>query len=155
MYLNIKGYQAMKIKNILLDYNGTIATDGKLSLEIKEAIQKLSNHLRIHIITANTNESALEELKDMPVDIFIIKGNREDIEKQKYLYEIGNDKTIAVGNGYNDALILKDSIIGIGVIGEEGIAKDAFFNCDIVVKSGLEALELLLKTNRLIATMRK
>lgn len=37
--LNIPGYESINIKNVVFDFNGTIATDGILIDEVKEKIK--------------------------------------------------------------------------------------------------------------------
>mgnify|MGYP003589788974 CR=1 FL=1 len=155
MLIEVKGFKKIEAENLLIDYNGTIACDGYITTEIKKSLVKIADSLKIYVITADTNGNAASELEDLPVELLIIKGINEDLEKLEFLNKLGADKTIVAGNGNNDALILKESILGIGVIGAEGIAKEALLNSDIIVKDSMDAFDLLLKTKRLIATMRK
>lgn len=145
----------MNIDNLLLDYNGTIAKDGKLILGSKKILAELSKELNIYVITADTNQSVVEELIGLPLKIIIIDGINEAEEKLEALKKLGENKTAAVGNGNNDILILKESILGIGLINDEGISSAAVLNSDIVVKSLEDALSLFLKPKRLRATLRK
>jgi soluble P-type ATPase len=64
-------------------------------------------------------------------------------------------RTVAIGNGNNDHLILKEAALGIAVLGDEGLSVSAIKNADIVMKNISDALDLFLKTKRLIATLRK
>ena len=155
MNIEIKGFKNMNIDNLLLDYNGTIAKDGKLILGSKKILAELSKELNIYVITADTNQSVVEELIGLPLKIIIIDGINEAEEKLEALKKLGENKTAAVGNGNNDILILKESILGIGLINDEGISSAAVLNSDIVVKSLEDALSLFLKPKRLRATLRK
>ena len=154
MEIYIKGFKDMNIENLLLDYNGTIGRSGKLISEIVPLLKKLSEALNIYVITADTNNTVSSELKDLPVEIIIIKGIDEDKEKLEALEKLGKDCTVAIGNGNNDVHILKESILGIGIIDEEGISTKALLNSDIIVKNPVDALLLLLNPKRLIATLR-
>ena len=42
MHIEIPGYKTLDLKYLLLDYNGTIAVDGRLSDSVKELIQEVS-----------------------------------------------------------------------------------------------------------------
>ena len=59
-----------------------------------------------------------------------------------------------MGNGRNDALMLKEAALGIAVIQEEGGAVETLLAADIVTHSVLVALDLLLNPLRLTATLR-
>jgi soluble P-type ATPase len=61
--------------------------------------------------------------------------------------------TVAIGNGSNDQLILKEAAFGIAVLGEEGVSVSAIKSADIVVKSIQNALDLFLKPRRLTTTL--
>ena len=155
MNIEIKGFKNMNIDNLLLDYNGTIAKDGKLILGSKKILAELAKELNIYVITADTNQSVVEELIGLPLKTIIIDGINEAEDKLEALKKLGENKTAAVGNGNNDILILKESILGIGLINDEGISSAAVLNSDIVVKSLEDALSLFLKPKRLRATLRK
>jgi len=153
--IEIPGWGNMDIENIVLDLNGTIATDGKIPSKVKEKINFLSDKTRIYILTANTQGSATEEVKDMNVEL--IKIPEEDSKKGKsdFLKTINPEITVVIGNGSNDELILKDAALGIAVLGDEGMSISTMKNADIVVKDISDALDLFLKSKRLIATLRK
>jgi len=68
---------------------------------------------------------------------------------------LGKEKCVAIGNGANDVLMLKQSAIGICVIGKEGASSEAVQHSDIVVYDINDALDLLLNPKRIIATLRK
>lgn len=154
MNIEIKGFKNMNIDNLLLDYNGTIAKDGKLILGARKILTELAKELNIYVITADTNQSVVEELVGLSLKMIIIDGINEAEEKLKALRKLGEDKTAVAGNGNNDISILKESVLGIGIINEEGISSTAILNSDIVVKSLEDALSLFLKPKRLRATLR-
>jgi soluble P-type ATPase len=74
--------------------------------------------------------------------------------KADYVRQLGLQKTVSVGNGRNDALMLKETGLGIAVIQEEGAAVETLIAADIVTRSILDALDLLLQPLRLTATLR-
>ena len=63
-------------------------------------------------------------------------------------------RTVAFGNGANDALMLRKARLGICVMHGEGASLQALLASDVLVASAEEALDLLLKPARLVATLR-
>jgi soluble P-type ATPase len=146
---------------ILLDLNGTIATDGKIKEGVKERLAILKEKAEIYILSADTfgtlNDTAKSlNVKGMKVDRE--KYGSEKIAKLKILEELKklnpDKKIIAIGNGNNDELLLKNADLGICVIGDEGAWSKTVLSSDIVVKDINDALDLLLNENRLKATIR-
>jgi soluble P-type ATPase len=145
----------MEIENIVLDLNGTIATDGKIPSEVKEKISFLSDQARIYILTADTQGVASEESSDMNVALLKVSEKDSAEVKLRVLESLDPTRTVAIGNGNNDHLILKGAALGIAVLGEEGMSVSSMKNADIVVKNISDALDLFLKPKRLIATLRE
>ena len=71
-----------------------------------------------------------------------------------YVEKLGAERCVAIGNGRNDRLMLEAAALGIAVMQQEGAAVEAMLAADIVVPDIGAALELLLHTRRLIATLR-
>ncbi|MBS3918333.1 MAG: hypothetical protein KG012_05550 [Deltaproteobacteria bacterium] len=153
--IDIPGWGNIKIENIVLDLNGTIATDGKIPSEVKEKINSLSKKTKIYILTADTQETASVEISDMEVVLLKVSEIDSTEVKLRVLESLDPTRTIAIGNGNNDHLILKEAALGIAVLGDEGMSVLAMKNADIVVKSISDALDIFLKPKRLIATLRE
>jgi soluble P-type ATPase len=153
--IRIPGWGDMEIENIVLDLNGTIATDGRIPPEVKEKIGSLADRVKIYILTADTQGVANEETKDMNIELIKIIEEDSNQGKFEFLKTLDLERTIAVGNGNNDQLILKEASLGIAVLGEEGLSASVIKNADIVVKNVSDALDLFLKPKRLIATLRE
>jgi len=153
--IDIPGWGNIDIENVVLDLNGTIARDGKIPAEVKEKISALSKDVKIYILTADTQRTAREEIRDMKVEL--VKIAEEDSKKGKFEFikAVDLEKTVAIGNGNNDQLVLKEATLGIAVLGDEGMSVSAMKNADIIVKNILDALDLFLKPKRLIATLRE
>jgi soluble P-type ATPase len=153
MKIDIPGWGNVDIENIVIDLDGTIATDGRISLEVKEKIGALSNLAKIYILTANSQGPADEEILGMKAEL--IKVPNEDSKRGKldFLKTLNLEMTVAIGNGSNDQLILKEAALGIAVLGDEGVSVSAIKSADIVVKNIQNALDLFFKPKRLIATL--
>ena len=153
--IDIPGWGNMEIENILLDLNGTIATNGKIPLDVREKIDLLSEKVTIYILTADTQGTAEEEVRGMNADMIKIAEEDSKNRKFEFLKTFDFEKTVAIGNGNNDHLILKEAALGIAVLGEEGMSVLAMKDADIVVRDISNALDLFLKPKRLIATLRE
>jgi soluble P-type ATPase len=155
MNLEIPGWGNIDIENVVFDLNGTLATDGKLTSEVRDKINTLSEKVKVFILTADTQGTANDEIRD--VDVSWVKVSGEDTAKGKmeFLKTINPERTVAIGNGDNDHLILKEAALGIAVLGEEGLCTSAMREADIVVKTIADAFNLFLKPKRLIAALRK
>ena len=153
--IDIPGWGNMEIETIVLDMNGTVATDGKIPAEMKAKINALAQKVKIYILTADTQETASEEAKGLTVELVKIPGEESTNRKFEFLKTINPEKTVVIGNGNNDQLTLKEAGLGIGVLGEEGMAVSAMKHADIVVKSISDALTLFMKPKRLVATVRE
>ena len=119
--------------------------------EVIDALRGLSEHLSIHLLTANTHGSAIYLEADLGFPLHLISKGEE---KTRYVQHLGPERVVATGNGTNDVGMLRLAAIGIAVMTSEGIAARALQAADIIVSSPLDAINLLLKPKRLIATLR-
>jgi soluble P-type ATPase len=153
--IDIPGWGNMDIENILLDLNGTLAIDGKIRTEARGKINALSDRVTVYILTADTQGTADEEMRDLKARLIKLPGEGSKNGKFEFIRDLEIEKTVVVGNGNNDQLILKEAALGIAVLGDEGMSVSAMQNADIVVKSIFDALDLFLKPKRLLATLRE
>ncbi|HSK47329.1 MAG TPA: HAD family hydrolase [Coriobacteriia bacterium] len=153
--VEIPGYGLLALENLVLDLNGTLCQDGEVLAGVAEAVEALAPALRIVVVTADTHGTADELMASLAVDhVHIIDRGREAEGKLDLVDELGGDTVVAIGNGANDALMLRDAALGIAVIAGEGAAAAAVQAADVVVRSIGDALGLLLEPRRLIATLR-
>jgi soluble P-type ATPase len=52
--VDIPGYKRLRVRHLVLDYNGTLALDGRLLPGVAEALRRLHRTLEIHVLTADT-----------------------------------------------------------------------------------------------------
>lgn len=143
------------IEHIVIDYNGTLAIDGKLIDGVADYLKKLMEKYTIHVITADTFKKVEQELKPFDIKLTIIKNGHERQQKLMYVEQLGKDKCITIGNGSNDVLMLSKSVISIAVIQNEGASFEALQAAKIVCNSIFDAFDLCLNPLRVIATLRK
>ena len=114
----------------------------------------MSQELDIFLVTADMNKNAERLVKDLPVKLYKIKEAKEDDQKLRVVLKKGKNNTVSIGNGCNDVSMLKESAIGICMVGGEGASAEAMMASDLVVVTINDALDLLLKPHRLGATLR-
>jgi len=155
--LNIQGYEKpMEIENLVFDYNGTLAVDGRMSGETRERLKRLGETgLDLTVLTADTFGTVREECEGLPVHVRVFdKGNAED-SKRQIVQRLGSERTVAIGNGRNDMAMLDEARIGVAVIGQEGAFAGILQKADIAVTSIENAMDLFLNPKRVEATLRK
>ena len=152
--INIPGHQKLALKHIVLDYNGTIACDGRMIAGVKENLAALADKLQIHILTADTFGKAGSSLEGIKCKLSILSEEAQDTGKLEYVNRLGAEHAVCIGNGRNDRLMLKEAALGVAVILGEGAAAETVMAADIVCTDIVSALELLTHPLRLIATLR-
>ena len=63
-------------------------------------------------------------------------------------------KVACVGNGFNDIKMFDIADLSIAIMDGEGVCAGLIAHSDVLVRSAEEGLDLLLKTDRLRATLR-
>lgn len=141
----------IELQHAVFDINGTLAVDGVVVAGVAQRLKTLAEQLSIHLLTAGThgNLPEIEHALGFPLHVI----NRGD-EKMRYVQQLGPEKVIAFGNGVNDYSMLRLAVLGVVISTPEGMAIRALQAADIVVRSPLDAFDLLLKPQRLIATLR-
>ncbi|HOK02816.1 MAG TPA: HAD family hydrolase [Spirochaetota bacterium] len=152
--IDIPGGDILKAEHLVLDYNGTIAVDGVILPGVRELLAKLSSDIQIHVITADTFGRAEAELSGVNCSLKILQKENQQKQKLNFIEELGKERVIAIGNGYNDLLMLKEAGLSISVIQKEGACPQSVVFSDIVTTSIIDALELLINPFRMIATLR-
>lgn len=153
--VDVPGYKSIKVKNVVFDFNGTIAEDGIMIEEIRGKIKELSNKdVNIFILTADTYGTVVKQSKDLPVTVEVFNKENSSEDKKRIVEKLGCDITAAIGNGRNDIEMFKKSTLSIAIIGKEGCFSKAIFEADIIVNNPVDAIDLLLKHNRIKATLR-
>ena len=154
LIIQVPGVPEFRLKFLASDFNGTLAVDGKLIPGVGGRLRKLSALLDVHVITADTYGQVREELNGVECNLQIVNGDDQAEQKRAFVEKLGAPNTVSLGNGNNDMKMLEASGLGIAVIGGEGAAISALSNADIIVFSVIDGLDLLLKPDRIKATLR-
>ena len=153
--LDIPGRGNFKLEHLVLDVNGTLAKDGRLLDRIPKLLANLRDRLTIHLLTADTygRQKAIDLMLGMKATR--LRPGGEATQKGEHVRRLGAERVIAIGQGANDAEMLKAAALGIAVLGEEGLAVEALVNAKIVAANIYDALALLEFPSRLVATLRR
>jgi soluble P-type ATPase len=152
--LEIPGFKDLRLTHLVLDYNGTLACDGRPLEGVQERLTTLADRLDILILTADTFGTVQGQVAGWPCRVEVIPQGEEAEAKLRWVRDLGAGQTVAVGNGRNDQLMLREAALGIIVVQTEGTAVEALVAADLAVPGILEALDLLLFPRRLKATLR-
>lgn len=152
--LDIPGFRKLKLVHMVLDFNGTIACDGRLIRGIEEILADLARVFSVHVLTADTFGGVQRELEGISCSVAILEKEDQARAKAEYVRGLAPGEAVCIGNGRNDALMLREAALGIAVIQEEGAAGEVLLAADIVTRDILDALDLLRHPLRLTATLR-
>ncbi|MEJ5226256.1 MAG: hypothetical protein WHV44_17470 [Anaerolineales bacterium] len=153
--ITIPGRGELSLKHLVLDVNGTLAVDGVLIDGIARRINSLRDRLEIHLLTANTHnqQDSIDQMLGLHAER-LLPGD-EAAQKTAFVQRLGSETVVSIGQGANDAGMLKSAALGIAVLSPEGLAVETLLAADLLTPSIADALDLLEKPLRLIATLRK
>ena len=153
--LSIPGRGELRLEHLVTDVNGTLALDGVLPEGLAKRIGVLRDRLQVHLLTADTHGRQAIIDQQLNLTAVRIKGGNEAVQKATYVKNLGADSVIAIGQGANDALMLKAAALSICVMSQEGVAVETLLAADLLLPDIFAALDLLDKPLRLIASLRK
>jgi P-type E1-E2 ATPase len=153
--LNIPGRGLIQIEHLVSDVNGTLAVDGQLIPGVGRTLAALQDRLVVHLLTADTH--GRQEVIDRQLGLKAVRipPGEEAAAKAEYLRRLGAAAVAAVGQGANDAEMLRQAAIGICVQSKEGLAVETLMAADIFAPDILSALDLLENPLRLVASLRR
>ena len=152
--IEIPEFKVINAEHLVLDFNGTLAIDGHYIADVIGQLVQISANLNVHVLTADTFGSVHKEFSGLPITIKVLENVNQDRQKLDYVRSLGSDKVIAIGNGRNDVLMLKESALSIGVIQAEGAFSQVVNSCQVICTSITDALSLFINPKRLLATLR-
>ena len=145
----------LDLKYLLLDYTGTLSEHGKLMGCVKDRLKTLRNEFeKVLVLTADTFGTAKKELKDLPVEVVILK-HPTSKGKLKIVNALGPEYCAAIGNGNNDIDMLKASKLSFAVINGDGCNAKLINHADLVFKSTCDALEALIDPRIIVSLLRE
>jgi P-type E1-E2 ATPase len=151
LHVSIPAGEDLSLEHLVLDVNGTLADRGRRIEAAAEALAELRQELALHVLSADTFGTAEKLAGDVGADFRRVSTGAD---KLAYLEWLGAEKCVAVGNGRNDAAMLRSAALGIAVIGPEGAHAAAVAAADVLTRSVEEALALVADPRALTATLR-
>lgn len=148
--LEIPGAGRLRLRRAVFDFNGTLAVDGRLIPGVAARLRRLARVLDVHVLTADTFGTVRRALSALPVTIQTI---RTGADKRRFV-AAQRGGVVAVGNGRNDAAMFRAAALSVAIVGGEGAAAEAVASASVVVCDIRVAIDLLLRPQRLVATLR-
>ena len=151
--IEIPGREPLRIDHVVLDYNGTVAADGMLLEGVGERINRLKEQVCVYVLTADTYGTVTRQCEPLGVTVRTFPregaaGCKEEIVK-------GLEGGVAgLGNGFNDIQMFDAAQLSIAVLEQEGMCAALLGHASVLVNSIQDGLDLLLKPDRLRATLR-
>lgn len=153
--INIPGRGNFQLKHLVCDVNGTLAVDGVLIDGLTQKIALLRSFMTVHLLTADTHGGQSVIDQQLNLEAVRIRPGDEAHQKADYVRNLGANNVVALGQGANDAEMLKAAALGICVISPEGTAVETMLVADLLMPDVFSALELLEKPMRIKADLRK
>ncbi len=147
----VPGGAAVRVNHAVFDFNGTLALDGALLPGLASRLRKLADLVPVTVLTADTFGTAGAALRGLPLTLHTVRTGRD---KAAFVARCSSAGTVAVGNGNNDAAMFRLATLSIAVLGREGLSPATLRTATLVVASPTDAIDLLLRPNRLTATLR-
>lgn len=151
--IKIPGRAPIEIHHIVLDYNGTIAVDGALLPGVAERIAELRSSVSITVLTADTYGTVRAQCDPLGIAVRTFPRASAALHKEAIVRAMGGG-VLCIGNGFNDIQMFDAAALRIAVLEQEGLCAALLSHADVLVFSPLDALDLLLRPNRLCATLR-
>ena len=151
--IEIPGRETLKIDHVVLDYNGTVAEDGILLSGLLHRFEKLKESAEVRILTADTYGTVRKQCEPLGIQVETFPGAFAAECKEKIVKGLSGG-VCCIGNGYNDTRMFAPAALRIAVLGKEGIYPGLLTHSDVLTTSPEDALDLLLKPDRLRATLR-
>ncbi|HLE15037.1 MAG TPA: hypothetical protein VI776_09830 [Anaerolineales bacterium] len=153
--LNIPGRGHYELEHLVSDVNGTLALDGQLFDGLVRPLSAMRDRLSLHLLTADTHGRQAVIDRQLNLSAVRILPGDEALQKAEYVRRLGAQHVVAIGQGANDAAMLKEAALGICVLSQEGAAMETLLAADLVAPDIFAALELLEKPLRIVASLRK
>ena len=153
--LTIPGRGSLRLQHLITDVNGALTVDGVLIDGLTKRIASLRDRLEIHMFTTDTHGRQVLIDEQLNLKATRMHPGDEATQKAEFVRRLNADTVIAIGQGANDAEMLKTAALGICVMSQEGVAVETLVSADLVVPDIFAALDLLDKPVRIVASLRK
>lgn len=153
LHIDLPGQPPLELHHLVLDFNGTLALRGAVVAGVAERLQRLANQLELHCVTGDTFGTARAALEGLPVSLHVLPATGQSVAKRDFLASLEGG-TVAIGNGWNDRLMLERATLGLAVLMSEGSAGATLMAARAIFPSILDALDALIVQGRMVAVLR-
>jgi P-type E1-E2 ATPase len=153
--IEISEQKILRLQHLVSDVNGTLAVDGVLIEGVAEQIEWLKQHLTVHLLTADTHGKQAVIDRQLGLTAVRIQPGNEAGQKAEYVRRLGAENVVALGQGANDAAMLKEAALGLCVLSPEGTAVETLLAADLLLPDIHSALALFTHPLRIRASLRK
>ncbi|CAO0820040.1 hypothetical protein DFAR_1310023 [Desulfarculales bacterium] len=101
--MDISGFGWVRLEHLILDYNGTLALDGELSLGVEPLLAALAPSLNLHVVTTHNHDTAAQRLVLLFCQVHLLGPGDEIQAKLQYVRQLGEFSCVCLGNGRNDS----------------------------------------------------
>ena len=151
---DIPGFGQRALLHLVLDYNGTLALDGRIQPGVSSRLSQLKQLMNIHILTADTYGTVRSTFGQTDFTVHVLPAGDERAAKANYVRALDAMSCACLGNGNNDVDMLISAGLSIAVLQPEGVAMAALSAAHVLVPGIESGLDLLLHPKRLKATLR-
>jgi len=151
--IQLPGQAPLELHHLVLDFNGTLALRGAVVDGVAERCQKLSQQLQLHCVTGDTYGTAKDALEGLPISLHVLPPTGQSLAKRDFVAQLQGG-VCAIGNGWNDRLMLAKADLGLAVMMNEGAASATLMAANATFSSILDALDALSIPERMIALLR-
>ena len=123
---SIPEWGELSLEYLLVDFNGTTAFNGQMKQTVRELLDEVSQHVKVYVVSSDSYESIDKEAAGS----FTVRKVSTGSDKADLVRHLGPEHVVAIGNGANDAMMLREAALGIAVIGEEGSAASVLKEAD-------------------------
>ena len=109
--LNIPGRGTLQLEHLVFDVNGSLALDGQLLEGVPRLLRNLRDRLTIHLVTADTHGRQALIDQQLGLQAVRLAPGGEAGQKAEYVRRLGADRVVAIGQGANDAAMLKEAAL--------------------------------------------
>lgn len=153
--ISIPGRGTLQLEHLVSDVNGTLTIDGQLPDGLTRTLGSLRDRLQVHLLTADTFGRQHLIDKQLGLNAVRVRPGGEGEQKAQFVEHLGAAGVVAIGQGANDAAMLKASALGICILSNEGAATETLLSADLIAPDIFSALDLLEKPLRIVASLRR
>ena len=153
IHMEIPGREPLTLAHAVLDYNGTIAVDGLVLEELKPRLLRLRELVEVHVLTADTYGTVEAQCRPLGLAVHTFPRAGAAACKAGIVRDLSGGAA-CFGNGFNDIPMFDLAALAVAVLEGEGLCAALVSHAHVLAPTAAAALDLLLKPDRLRATLR-